>query len=434
MPANPAQHTTPLKAGVKPDKKRWWIIGLLCFAALVNYVDRNNLSVAAVPVMEEFDFSHAVAGTLMSAFYVTYTLLQIPSGWAVDRFGLRWTYGLSYLVWSLSAAAIGLARSFNQILVFRLILGLGQAALQPASLAYVRTNFDEEEQGFPTAIYVLGMMIGPAVGGFLGGVLLEELRWRQMFILTGLVPCLWLLPWFLLAPAGRVRQPSGDHPSAVPSRVKLPLRKLFANRAVWGITITAFFYSYFWYFIMSWLPTYLKEERGMSYLDMGIYTALPFIAMAVVAPSAAYLADRLIKRIGRPVFVRKVFAISGYILGSSTLALIWVESSSVAMAILIFALASIGLTSANYWALTQAISPKAFVGRAIGYQNTISNLAGICAPVLTGVLVGESENFSSSIAFAAISLWIAAASYAFLVRESSANEIKGLFAGEAQAS
>ena len=434
MPANPAPDTPQQQADVKADRKRWWIIGLLCFAALVNYVDRNNLSVAVVPVMEEFDFSPAVAGTLMSAFYVTYTFLQIPSGWAVDRFGLRWTYGLSFLIWSLSAAAIGLARSFYQILVLRLILGLGEAALQPASLAYVRTNFDEEEQGFPTAVYVLGMMIGPAVGGFLGGVLLEELGWRQMFILTGLVPCLWLLPWFLLAPAGRVRQRSGDHPSPVPSRVKLPLRKLFANPAVWGITITAFFYSYFWYFVMSWLPAYLVMERGMSFLDMGIYTALPFIAMAVVAPSAAYVADRWARRTGRPVFVRKIFIISGYILGSSTLALIWVESSSAAMAILIFALASIGLTSANYWALTQAISPRAFIGRAIGYQNTISNLAGICAPVLTGILVGESENFSSSIAFAAVSLWIAAASYAFLVRESSVNEIKGLFADEAQPS
>jgi MFS family permease len=410
---------------VESRKKRWWIIALLCFAALVNYVDRNNLSVAVVPVMGEFDFSPAVAGTLMSAFYWTYTLLQIPSGWAVDRFGLRLTYGLSFLVWSLSSAAIGLARSFSQILVLRLILGLGEAAVQPVSLTYIRTNFDEEEQGFPTAAYILGMMIGPAVGGFLGGALLEQFGWRQLLILTGLIPCVWLAPWFLLAPAGRAKLTSHDRPPSA----KVPLRKLFANPAVWGITITAFFYSYFWYFIMSWLPAYLVMERGMSFLDMGIYTALPFLAMAVVAPSAGHLADRWARRTGRPVFVRKIFVISGYLLGSSTLLLIWTESAQIASAILIFALASIGLTSANYWAVTQAISPRAFIGRAIGYQNTISNLAGICAPVLTGILVGESKNFSSSIAFAAVSLWIAAASYAFLVRESSANEIKGLFAG-----
>ena len=281
------------------------------------------------------------------------------------------------MIWSLSSAAIGLARSFSQVLVFRLILGSGQAAVQPVSLTYIRTNFDEEEQSLPTAAYALGMTIGPAIGGFLGGALLEELDWRTLFVSTGLIPCVWLLPWSVLVPAGRAKLTSEDRPPTA----KAPLRKLFANSAVWGITITAFFYSYVWYFVVSWLPAYLIMERDMAFLEMGIYNALPFIVMAVVAPSATYLADRWCRRTGRPVLVRKIFIISGYMLGNSILLLIWTEAAFTTLAILIFALASIGLTGANYWALTQAISPRAFIGRAIGYQNTISNLAGICAPV-----------------------------------------------------
>ena len=414
----------------KPSsQRRWWIVGLLFLAVLVNYIDRNNLSVAAVPVMEEFDFSPSTAGALMSAFFWTYTLLQIPSGWVVDRFGFRWTYGVAFLLWSLSSAAIGLGRSFGQIFGLRMMLGASQAVVQPVSLTYIRTHFTEHEQGLPTGLYISGMMIGPAVGGFLGGVLLENLGWRTMFILTGLIPCLWLLPWFWLAPRGRPATRSAG-PSV---RRKAPLRKLFANPVVWGITITAFFYSYFWYFCMSWLPSYLVMERGLSFLEMGVYTALPFVAMSIVSPTSGRLADRWIARTGRPVFVRKVFVITGYILGSSTLALIWVESSELALAILVFALAGIGLTSANYWALTQAISPRSFTGRAIGYQNTVSNLAGICAPMLTGYLVEQSGSFNSAIVFAATSLWLAAASYAFLVRESRAGEIKTLLA-EAPAS
>ncbi len=409
----------------KPSsQRRWWIVGLLFLAVLVNYIDRNNLSVAAVPVMEEFDFSPSTAGALMSAFFWTYTLLQIPSGWVVDRFGFRWTYGVAFLLWSLSSAAIGLGRSFGQIFGLRMMLGASQAVVQPVSLTYIRSHFTEHEQGLPTGLYISGMMIGPAVGGFLGGALLENLGWRNMFILTGLIPCLWLLPWFWLAPRGRPATRSAG-PS---SRRKVPLRKLFANPVVWGITITAFFYSYFWYFCMSWLPSYLVMERGLSFLEMGVYTALPFVAMSIVSPTSGRLADRWIARTGRPVFVRKVFVITGYILGSSTLALIWVESSELALAILVFALAGIGLTSANYWALTQAISPRSFTGRAIGYQNTVSNLAGICAPMLTGYLVEQSGSFNSAIVFAATSLWLAAASYAFLVRESRAGEIKTLLA------
>ena len=151
-----------------PSNRRWWIVGLLSLAVLVNYIDRNNLSVAAVPVMDEFGFSPSAAGALVTAFFWTYTFLQIPSGWAVDRFVFRWTYGVAFLVWSLSSAAIGLARSFGQIFSLRMILGASQAAAQPVSLTYIRTHFTEREQGLPTGLYISGMMIRPAVGGFLG--------------------------------------------------------------------------------------------------------------------------------------------------------------------------------------------------------------------------------------------------------------------------
>jgi len=405
------------------SRRRWVVVCLLFLAILVNYIDRNNLSVAAVPIMDEFGFSPSATGALMSAFFWSYTVLQIPAGWAVDRFGSRWTYGIAFLLWSLSSAAIGLAHSFGQIFGLRLILGASQAAAQPVSLTYIRQNFSESEQGLPTGVYISGMMIGPAIGGFLGGVLLDQLGWRTMFLLTGLVPCVWLLPWFWLAPGRRATISSAAGP-ATPRA--LPYRKLLGNPVVWGITITAFFYSYFWYFCMSWLPSYLVMEHSLSFFEMGIYTALPFIGMSIVSPAAGRWADHWIRRTGRPVLVRKVFVISGYLVGSSTLILIWAASSQVALAILVIALAGIGLTSANYWALTQAISPKSITGRAVGYQNTISNLAGICAPLLTGHLVEQSGNFHSAIVFAAVSLWIAASSYAFLVRESRADEIKDL--------
>lgn len=404
-------------------RRRWWIVALLFAAILINYIHRNNVSVAAVPIMDEFGFSVTTAGALMSAFYWTYTVFQIPSGWAVDRFGLRWTYALAFLVWSFSSGAIGLARSFAQIIWLRIVLGMGQAAAQPVSLTYIRTHFRASEQGMPTGLYISGMMIGPAFGGLLAGMLLENLGWRQMLVLTGLIPCVWIVAWLPLAPAGRVRQ-SPDRPKRIE---KIPVKSLFSNPVVPGLTITAFFYSYFWYFCMSWMPSYLVLERDFSYFEMGVYTALPFVAMAVVSPVAGRIADRWIERTRRTVLVRKVFVISGYLIGSTMILINWVDSAPLTVAILIFGLAGIGLTSANYWALTQAVSPRRLIGRAVGYQNTVSNLAGICAPVITGALVERSGSFNSAIAFASVSLWIAALSYALLVREKPCEEIKTLF-------
>src|ERR1700686_3208341 len=109
------------------ERGRWGMIGLLFFAILINYIDRGNLSIAAVPLMHDFGVSAGRMGSLLSAFFWTYALLQVPAGYMVDRFGLKWTYGAAFLLWSVASAAVGFANSFTQILLLRLLLGVGEA-------------------------------------------------------------------------------------------------------------------------------------------------------------------------------------------------------------------------------------------------------------------------------------------------------------------
>jgi len=101
------------------DGRRWAVVALLFLAVLVNYVDRGNLSVVAVPLMKDFGIGADSMGILLSAFFFTYTALQIPVGYIVDRFGLKWTYAAAFLIWSLASAAVGMASSFGQVLAFR---------------------------------------------------------------------------------------------------------------------------------------------------------------------------------------------------------------------------------------------------------------------------------------------------------------------------
>ncbi len=164
---------------------RWTVVALLFFAVLVNYIDRGNLSIAAVPLMRDFGVSARSMGTLLSAFFWTYALLQIPVGFVVDRFGLKWTYGGAFLLWSLASAGVGFANTFTQILLLRLLLGVGEAAVQPASLSFIRRNFSAERQGLPTAIYLSGMSFGPALGAMLGASLMAAFGWRLLFIISG---------------------------------------------------------------------------------------------------------------------------------------------------------------------------------------------------------------------------------------------------------
>jgi MFS transporter, ACS family, D-galactonate transporter len=134
-------------------------------------------------------------------------------------------------------------------------------------------------------------------------------------------------------------------------------------------------------------------------------------------------ADRIITRIDRPLFLRKLFVVIGFLLGSSILALTLLSSSSAVMMVLLLSLLGIGVASANYWAVTQIISPERIIGRAIGCQNMVANMAGTCASLVTGLLVDRIKNFDLAIVLAGLSLLVVAASFAFLVRKRDTQEL-----------
>ena len=405
---------------VEPAHRPWRAVGLLFAAILVNYIDRGNLSIAAVPLMHDFGMSPVAMGTLLSAFFWTYTLLQIPAGYLVDRFGLKWTYAAAFLIWSLSSAAVGLASTFTQVLFLRLLLGVGEAAAQPASLAYIRRSFPADRQGLPTAVYISGMMLGPGLGAIIGALLIDRVGWRMLFVATGLGACVWLIPWLVLAPSTRApRIPAAARANPLTWRV------LLSRPTFWGITIGAFFYSYYWYFCLTWVPSYLVMTHKLTFLKMGTYTALPLLLTAVVGMASGRLADRVIARMGRPVGIRKRFVASGFLLGSSIAFAPLLHTPGGAITLLFVSLLGVGLAGANYWALTQAATPPAMIGRVIGYQNTIANGAGICAPVLTGFVVDRTHNFNLALVFAGTAMVIASSAFAFLVREQDAARFSG---------
>jgi MFS family permease len=405
-----------------PSPRRWLIVALLFVGMLVNYVDRGNLSIVAVPLMREFGISPAAMGTLLSAFFWTYASLQVPAGYLVDRFGLKWTYAIAFFFWSMASAGVGMARSVPQIFIMRVLLGVGESVSPPASLSYIRRNFREHEQGVPTAIYVAGMTLGPGTGALLGGAMLERFGWRALFLVTGFGALLWLVPWLLLAPAGKGSR------AARASSVQAPRwSMLLGMPTFWGITLGAFFYSYFSYFCLTWLPSYLVMERGYSFLKMGAYTAAPYVGTVVVSFTSARLADRLIARFGRPMIVRRYFVASGFLLGSTILLLLGLHSSGAVLAVLICSLSGIGLASSNYWALTEAIAPAPIVGRVIGYQNMIASAAGLCAPILTGFLVDRTKSFTQPIVFAGGALLVAVAAYLTLLRERDVQTLMARF-------
>src|ERR1041385_6863067 len=184
---------------------RWTLLVLLSMGMVIAYVDRINLSVAlAIPSFaRHFSLADADRGLLNSAFFWSYALAQIPAGWWVDRYGSKYPFAWSFLFWSLVSAATALAGSVTQLFAMRLILGVCEAVVTPASMRWIRFQFEEKSRGLALGIYTTGSKIGSAIAAPVTATLIQRYGWQGMFMALGLGCLIWLLFWLPLAPNDR---------------------------------------------------------------------------------------------------------------------------------------------------------------------------------------------------------------------------------------
>ncbi len=381
--------------------RRWIVVSLLFAGMLVSYVDRGNLSIAANSMMRDFRLTPAAMGILLSAFFWTYGFFQMPAGLIVDRIGIRRVYAAAFFLWSLASAGIALSRGSTDILILRLLLGLAESVGPIASIAFIRQKFAGPDQGLPTAIYIAAQNMGPALGTLVGTVLIDSFGWRFMFAATGLGALAWLPCWLWLAPP--------DPPRSSPPAVERPRPQarwdwaaLFASPGFWGMSMAVFLSSYFWYFLLTWVPTYLMVSRGLSLRGMGEVLSSALFAMAALNIAGGFIADRLARKQGSVLRVRIAFAAVAYTLASTLLLLLIFPQRGAVLPVLIVSVCSVGLGNSNYWAIAQHVAPAQVVGRAIGYLNTISQVAGAAAPLITGWTLGPQKQFGVALAIAGL--------------------------------
>ena len=395
---------------------RWWIVGLLNVGMIIAYVSRSNISVAlTVPeFIRTFHLSDLDRGILNSAFFWAYAVLQIPAGWLVDRYGVKMPYAIGFLAWCAASAATALTQSLSQLIALRLILGVGESIVAPASYKWIRYHFVEKERGLAVGLYMAGTKIGPAIGPPLAAWLIVRYDWRLMFLLLGAGGLVWLLPWML---AIEDEKPAAAPSSDVAAAPAVSFSTLLASPIIWGIVIATFAYMYFVYFCMTWMPAYFVEQRHLVLSKMGLYTFFSFGGMAIVAVLGGWLADLLIARGRDAVTVRKWFTIAGFVIACTELIGAQSPSVNVALVFSIVSLSGLGLATANYWALTQTVIPPAAIGRISGLQNCAASLAGIVAPILTGWLKQRTGGYQAPMQAIWFVLVAGILAYLFMVRE-----------------
>src|SRR6185312_16687793 len=195
------------------------------------------------------------------------------AGALVDRLGIRTSFAAGFLVWSLASAAIALSHGVGDIIGLRLALGLAESTAPLASVAFIRHNFAGQDQGLPTSVCIAGQSVGPAFGALVGAILIDQFGWRLMFAITGLGALLWLPFWLIFAPPkGRNDMPppllgkTGEDLAAVRHWT---WRIILTNRTFWAMSLAILFSSYYWYFVLTWIPSFLIISVGFSTLAMG---------------------------------------------------------------------------------------------------------------------------------------------------------------------
>ncbi len=402
------------------------LLTLLVVAVGINYIDRGTLSVAKPDLARQFKLNDTEMGFLFSAFFWSYALFQIVAGWLVDRFDVKWVYAIGFLVWSLATAAMGVLSGFAMFFALRLILGMGESVAYPATSRLLAANYEEDRRGFANALIDAGTKVGPAISMMLGGLVVAHFGWRALFLFVGLASLLWLIPWIALVPSARQSRTHEPAPAG-----EVPWAALLMRREVWVTSLGMFCLGYAWYFLISWLPAYLVEERGFSKEEMAVLGSLPFWAVAATSLFGGWLSDFWIRSGAAPTRVRKTFLVVGFLLCAVLMIVaVRADRAGECIAWLTASCAALGFFSSNVWAVTQTLSGAAAAGRWTGLQNCIGNLGGVVSPIVTGMIVTRTGSFSLAFTASAAMLLLGAALYALLLGRIAPIEWPGRSAGK----
>jgi len=372
----------------------WAILGLLAMGVLISYVDRTSISsvLADKGFVAQFGLDSVERGGINSAFFWSYAAFQVPMGWIVDRYGVKWPYAACFALWCLATTLMGFSSTVAALVLLRLMIGSAEAIVMPASYRWIRNNFEERNNGLAVGLFALGNKLGPAIGAPVAVWFIVNHSWQAMFIATGLVGLAWLGPWLILV---RNDLPTrAGMADAWRSAASVPFLNIIRSPVVWGGLITNFCYGYFIFYCMTWMPAYLVEQRGLSLKTSGFYTFVSFSGIAIVAALAGWAADWIIARGHDAVMVRKAFIVAGLVGGSTILLGAYSKNEALAIFWNVASLSLLGLMTANNLALGRlTLIPRQAIGLVTGVQQVATSLAGGVAASLSGWLLEVSGSY-----------------------------------------
>jgi ACS family sodium-dependent inorganic phosphate cotransporter len=374
---------------------------LLCAAAVfISYIDRTNISVAAIPMQQEFGWTETTKGYVLSSFFVGYLLLMAASGALANRYGGKVVLGAAVLWWSLFTALTPPAAylSFPALIAARVALGAGEAAVFPASINMVGRWVPLASRTRAVAFFSSGLSIGTMISLPMTGWFVREWGWPMPFYVFGALGLVWAVFWFTRVSGGR--SPDVEAPPAAARTI--PWARLRTTPAVWAVFVAHFCSNWTLYVLLAWLPTYFKMTFDLTLSSAGLLSAAPWAAYFVLGNLGGALADRLIAAGRSRTFVRKLMQCAALILSGGFLLLLpQAGTATLAMWLMCGAAGTISFCLSGFAANPFDIAPR-HADVVWGISNTGGTMPGIIGVAVTGWLIDRTGSFNAPFVLTAV--------------------------------
>jgi MFS transporter, ACS family, hexuronate transporter len=294
-------------SSLSPHRRRWIILAIIFFAVLLNYVDRQILSILKPTLKGEFGFDDRGYALLVNIFTAGYAIMYPVAGWLVDRFGARIVMLTGIVTWSLACVGAGLTRTFGAFAFFRGLLGVAEPSAFPAQVRVVTMWFPGSLRATANSVSIAGGTLGAVIAPVVVAWLALTFNWHAAFLVPGalglVIAVLWY--WFYRDPPPEVvKEVAASLTVADDTRFSWP--QLWRTRTLWAILLIRFISDPVWYFCLFWLPGYLQENSGLTLAQVGKVGWIPFLAADIGAIASAMWSDRMVRRVAAPLRARKI--------------------------------------------------------------------------------------------------------------------------------
>ncbi|WP_281615028.1 MFS transporter [Flammeovirga sp. SubArs3] len=393
---------------------RWWIIGLVCLATIINYIDRSAMAIMWPSIAEDLNMSKNDYAMILNVFMIAYAVGQSVSGKMFDKIGTKLGFVISISVWGVATMLHAVAKGVFSFAGFRIMLGMGEAGNWPGAVKNNAEWFPVKERALAQGIFNSGAALGSVVAPPLIAILWATFGWEKTFMIVGVLGLLWVIPWVIINKGIPAKHPwitkaekeyiLADQEEKKDAAPGLSMKEILSYKASWSVLMSRFFIEPIWWLFVGWMPLYLSDTYGFNVKEIGYFAWVPYVGAALGSLSGGYFSGKLMLAGASVDQARKrTISIGGIIMFTGLLATIFLADSALKFVIIVaLVLYGFQFVISNI----QTIPSDLFTGKSVGSLAGLGGTVGVFSVIIMNFLVPIISSYSYVPIFVMIAVFV----------------------------